>query len=209
VASFQRPDPGITAVELFESWLPQAFVAAGCKAPPDAPEVRITLSGTGGGEWTVSAQGTTLSVIATSAGRKPGGRDPDVWLRQPTADFLAAFAQDADLPELLPDGWGPLDLLFLDPRDVGLIRQISGRLLVEIQGKRRRRWGLDIAVGKAGLAAGRPRATVRLDGATYDGLRRGTMPPLQALLERKITVEGDRALAMQALVLLGSRLGRG
>jgi hypothetical protein len=34
------------------------------------------------------------------------------------------------------------------------------------------------------------------------------MPPLQALLQGKIGVDGDRALAMQALILLGSRLGR-
>ena len=50
---------------------------------------------------------------------------------------------------------------------------------------------------------------MRVDGATYDGLQDGTLPPLQALLERKVTVEGDRALAMQALMLLGARLTRG
>ena len=48
-----------------------------------------------------------------------------------------------------------------------------------------------------------------MDGATYDGLRDGSLPPLRALLERKVTVDGDRALAMQALMLLGSRLSRG
>jgi hypothetical protein len=202
---FARPPAGITAAAFFESWLPEAYAAAGSVAPSDAPAVRVTLSGAGGGEWTVAAAAETLTV-RPAAGSKA---TPDVWLRQSTADFLAAFSSDPDLPDLLPPGWGPLDLLFLDPRDVTLVRQISGRLLVEISGKRRRRWALDIAVGKVGMAAGRPRATVRLDAPTYDGLRSGTMPPLQALLERKIAVEGDRALAMQALILLGSRLGRG
>ena len=210
MGSFERPDPAITAAAFFAAWLPEAYTASGSVAPADAPIVRVTLGGAGGGEWTIVADGDALTVTpSASGGGKPAPAAPDVWLRQSTADFLAAFASDPDLPELLPAGWGPLHLLFLDPRDVTLIRQIAGRLLVEIAGKRRRRWAIDIAVGKAGMAAGRPRATVRLDGATYDGLRRGTMPPLQALLERKIAVDGDRALAMQALLLLGSRLGRG
>jgi hypothetical protein len=132
-----------------------------------------------------------------------------VWIRQSAADFTAAFGGDPDLPELLPAGWGPLDLLFLDPQDIELLRQIDGRLLVELSGRRRRRWALDLATGKNGLQAGRARATVRVDGATYDGLRDGSLPPLRALLERKVTVDGDRALAMQALMLLGSRLSRG
>jgi hypothetical protein len=124
------------------------------------------------------------------------------------ADFLATLLGEVDLPRLLPVGTHPLELLFLDPRDRDLLRQIDGRLVVEVLGRRRRRWGLDLATGKAGLTAGRARCTVRVDADTYDGLRDGKLPPLQALLERKIAVEGDRALAMQALMLLASRLSR-
>jgi hypothetical protein len=109
---------------------------------------------------------------------------------------------------LFPDNFGPLDLLFLDPQDVELVKQIDGRLALELEGKRRRRWRLDLATGKSGFSAGRARATVRVDAATYEGLRAGTVAPLKALLERRIVVEGDRALAMQALLLLGARLGR-
>jgi hypothetical protein len=201
----RRPPAGITAPEFFETWLPDAFAGEGCVAPDDAPRVRVTLSGPGGGAWAIIAEGSRLTV-APEAARTDG--TADVWIRQATPDFLATFARDVDLPELLPPGWSPLDLLFLDPRDVVLVRQISGRILVELAGKRRRRWALDIAIGAAGLAAGRPRATVRIDGATYEGLRNRTVAPLQALLERKIAVEGDRALAMQAMLLMGSRLGR-
>jgi hypothetical protein len=210
VSAFDRPAPDITAPAFFEAWLPEAYQASSTVAPDDAPSVRVTLAGAGGGEWTIVADGDALTVTPSPTGSARSAlAPPDVWLRQTAGDFLAAFASDPDLPELLPAGWGPLHLLFLDPRDVTLIRQIAGRLVVEIAGKRRRRWAIDIAVGKVGMAAGRPRATVRVDGTTYDGLRRGTVPPLQALLERKISVEGDRALAMQALLLLGSRLGRG
>jgi hypothetical protein len=203
-----RPPAGIAAPEFFERWLPEAYAAAGCEAPADPPRVRVTLSGAGGGDWHVLVGGEGLSIAAADPSPRTREPAPEVWLRQSAADFLAAFSSDPDLPELLPPGWGPLDLLFLDPRDVTLVRQIGGRFLVEVLGKRRRRWALDISLGKAGIAAGRARATVRIDGATYDGLRKGSLPPLQALLEGKIAVEGDRALSMQALMLLGTRLSR-
>jgi hypothetical protein len=210
-AVVERPPPGASPADFFERWLPQAFAAGGAEAPPDAPLVRVSLSGADGGEWELQAQGTELRVKQNPVGpraRSQTGPMPGLWIRQSVPDFLAAFEQDPDLPELLPAGWGPLDILFLDHRDVDLVKQIDGRLLVELNGRRRRRWALDLATGKAGLAAGRPRATVRVDGPTYEGLKDGSLPPLKALLERKVTVDGDRALAMQALMLLGSRLSR-
>jgi hypothetical protein len=206
----ERPPPGTSPEDFFERWLPDTFAAGDAEAPPDAPLVRVSLSGTGGGEWELQAHGKLLRVAQNPVGprARTSGPTPGLWIRQSVPDFLAAFEQDPDLPELLPPSWGPLDILFLDHRDVDLIKQIDGRLLVELNGKRRRRWALDLATGKAGLAAGRPRATVRVDGATYEGLKDGSLPPLKALLERKVTVDGDRALAMQALMLLGSRLAR-
>jgi hypothetical protein len=206
-----RPAPGTTPAEFFERWLPDAFASGASEAPADAPLVRVSLSGAAGGEWELQARGRQLTVAAVAVGpraRSDGRPPPGLWIRQSVPDFLAAFEVDPDLPELLPAGWGPLDLLFIDDRDVQLLRQIDGRLLVELNGRRRRRWALDLATGKAGINAGRPRATVRVDAATYEGLKDGSLPPLKALLERKVTVEGDRALAMQALMLLGSRLAR-
>jgi hypothetical protein len=75
-------------------------------------------------------------------------------------------------------------------------------------GKRRRRWTLDLAFGKDGINAGRARATVQIDGTTYDGLRTRTMAPMQALLGGKVKIDGDRTLAMKALMLTAQRLGR-
>jgi hypothetical protein len=201
-----HPPAGISAQDFFESWLADAYLASGRRAPDDAPVVRVTLSGEGGGQWVIKVQDTDMTVLTGDAA--PGGEAPGVWIRQKTADFLATFAGDPDLPQLFPDNFGPLDLLFLDPQDVDLIKQIDGRLALELTGRRRRRWGLDLAAGKNGLAAGRPRATVKLDAATYDGLRDKSIPPLKALLERRIVIDGDRALAMQALLLLGARLAR-
>jgi hypothetical protein len=202
----RRPPADITPAAFFESWLPAAYLGAGARPPEDRWTVAVTLSGEGGGHWDLEPADRRLEV-RPQAGR-PSAPQANVWLRQSTPDFLAALVGDPDLPELLPPEMDPLELLFLDARDRDLVRQIDGRLLVEVMGRRRRRWALDLAAGKAGFSAGRPRATVRVDAATYDGLRDGKLPPLQALLERKLAVEGDRALAMQALVLLASRLSR-
>ena len=203
----RRPPAGLSPAEILQDWLPQAFLAAGCAALPDAPGVRITLGGAGGGDWLVVAAPGGVTVTALAA-QKRGPFGVDVWLRQRDVDFTATLIKDPDLPELLPIHWTPLDFLFLDPRDVELLRQIDGRLAVELTGQRRRRWVLDLAMGKAGLTAGRPRATVKVSGSTYEDLKTGRLPPLKALLERKISVDGDRALAMQGLLLLSTRLAR-
>jgi hypothetical protein len=165
--------------------------------------VRASISGAGGGAWELQAREAALAV------ETPGREPPDVWIRQSTADLLAAVSvPDPDLPALLPPEWSPLDMLFLDPRDVDLLRQVSGRIAVEVEGRRRRRWALDVSFGPAGMAAGRPRTTVRLDGATFEGLRTRAIPPMQPLLDGRIKIDGDRALAMQLVLLLGSRLSR-
>jgi hypothetical protein len=204
-----HPPPGTTPGAFFETWLPAALAASGRKLATDAPAVRVTLSGPEGGEWRIHAASEGLIV----APQPPTVRRPDdellgVWLRQSAPDFVASFAGDPDLPDLLPAGWTPLDLLFLDDRDVDMARQIAGRILLEIHGRRRRRWSLDVAFGKEGLTAGRPRATVQIDGTTYDGLRTRTIAPMQALLAGKVKVEGDRALAGKALMLVAARLTR-
>jgi len=190
----------------FESWLPQAFaqfVAAGHPAPAQGIRVRATLAGPDGGTWDLEPRDGALQVA-------PQGKDkPAVWIRQTVADFRSALEGDPDLPEVIPPGWSALDLLFLDPRDRELLAQIDGRALLEINGKRRRRWALDVAFGATGVEAGRPRATVRVDGETFADVRDGRIPPMQPLLNGKLKLEGDRSLAMQLLLLLGSRLARG
>src|SRR5262249_54230262 len=139
----------------------------------------------------------------------PGREAPDVWVRQSAADLRTALgAPDPDLPVLIPPGWSALDLLFLDPRDVEMLRQVSGRVALALEGRRRRRRAVDVGFGPAGVAAGRPRATVRVDGATFDGLRTGAIPPMQPLFDGRLKLDGDRALAMQLMLLLGSRLAR-
>src|SRR5260370_1036522 len=125
------------------------------------------------------------------------------WDRPPTGIAVADFFRDS-----LPPGWRVLALLFLAPRDIELLRRVPGRFRVEVAGRRRRRWAFAVGFGPAGVSAGRPRSTIRLDGATFEGLRSGALPPMQPLLDGRLKLEGDRALAMQLLLLLGSPLTR-
>jgi hypothetical protein len=200
-----RPPGDLSAPAFFETWLPEAFTRSGRRGAAGAPAVRVTLSGEGGGDWWVRA-GEDGLVVEALAARKT--IEVDVWLRQSAADFLSTFSAGPDLPELLPPGWNALDLLFLDERDVALLEQMSGRIALEIAGRRRRRWTLDLSFAKEGVGAGRPRAVVQLDAATYDGLRTKTVAPMQALLGGKVKIEGDRSLAMKALMLVAARLAR-
>ena len=201
--SWDRPPPEIEVTAFFEQWLPAAFAKSGRRGPLEGPVVRASISGEGGGAWDLLVREDELTVSA------PGREPPDVWVRQSVADLRAAVgAPDPDLPTLIPPGWSALDLLFLDPRDVEMMRQVSGRVALELAGKRRRRWTVDVGFGAAGVTAGRPRSVVRVDGATFEGLRTGAIPPLQPLFDGRLKIEGDRALAMQLLLLLGSRLAR-
>jgi hypothetical protein len=201
--NWDRPPADIALPELFERWLPAAFAATGQRAPAGTPVLRVSVSGAGGGAWELALDGAELRVAP------PGREPPDIWLRLSLADVRVALgAADSDLPEIVPAGWSARHILIVDPRDVDLVKQVSGRVLVEIEGRRRRRFAVDAGFGKAGVSAGRPRTTVRLDAPTFEGLRSGAIPPMQPLVDGRLKIEGDRALAMQLLLLVGSRLGR-
>ena len=122
--NWDRPPPDIAVAELFERWLPEAFAAAGQRAPAGAPMVRVSISGAGGGTWEVRADGASLSVAprGTRAARhldSPVGRRP----ARRAGRARRGSARRCCRPE-----WSARDLLFADPRDVDLVRQISGRL---------------------------------------------------------------------------------
>lgn len=211
-ASALQPPPGLSPTDLLTRWLPEALATAGLRPPPDAPVVRISLSGPDGGEWTLRATDDGLQIDArppmAARGKRDDAATPDLWIRQSVADFQATLDPGPDLPALLPPGWSVLDLLFVDPRDADLVRQVDGRAVIEIEGRRRRRWSLDASFGPSGVSAGRARTTIRVDGATFESLTRGEKAPLQALLEGRVKIEGDRTLATKLLLVVASRLGR-
>lgn len=195
-------------MQVIEDWLPQAFAASSRRLPPDSPSVRATLSGPGGGDWHLQAGEDGLHVQARAPGRWPEDEEPHIWLRQSALDFQAIFHLDPDLPELLPDGACLVDLLCLEGNTLDLVHQLDGRIRVEIEGRRRRRWTLDVAFGRAGRRAGQPRSTVRIDSHTCEKLASGELAPLQALLGGKLVLQGDRTLALQVLTAFAGKLGR-
>jgi len=199
---WERPPHGTSVEDFFQTWLPAAYEAAGLRAPDNAPVVRASVTGVGGGVWDLRATEDTL--LTGPPAREP----PGIWVRQKVEDFRATFDGDPDLPALLPPGWSALDMLFLDAREADALRSVQGRIVLELEGRRARRWSLDVGFGKTGVSAGRPRTTVRVDGATFEGIQSGAIPPLQPLLDGRLKLEGDRALAMQLLLLLGGRLAR-
>ena len=207
MSGWSRPPLDLTADQIIESWLPAAFEAASRRPPPDSPSVRVTLSGTGGGDWDICATDESLTVNRRPPGPQRGSHsngDNDIWLRQSAADFLALLRDDPDLPALLQPEVGVMDLLCVDEGKVDLLAKIDGRLSFEIEGRRRRRWAIDVAFGPSGMRAGRPRSTVRVDSRTCEELSQGTLAPLQALLAGRLQIEGDRALVMQVVMLVGA-----
>jgi hypothetical protein len=203
MGEWNRPPLELAAGQIIESWLPRAYAAAPRRLPPDSPSVRVTLSGQGGGDWDLCASEEALSVERRPPGPQRGS-NPDIWIRQSVADFLALLRDDPDLPALLQPDADVMDLLCVDEGKIGLLAQIDGRISFEIEGRRRRRWAIDVAFGPSGMRAGRPRSTVRADSRTCEELSSGTLGPVPALLAGRLQVEGDRALVMQVVTLVGA-----
>ena len=133
--------------------------------------------------------------------------EPDIRVRQPAADFLAVIFPNDDLFELLPASIDVVDLLCAESQEMELLQKLDGRIKFELEGKRRRRWYVDVSLGRSGMMAGRPRTIVTIDAGTCEKLAARTVNPLQALLAGRLRVDGDKALAMQVLMLVATRTG--
>jgi hypothetical protein len=172
-----------------------------------SPCLRLSLSGPDGGEWDMRIFDGVLFVDRSQATIGVRREDPDVWIRQSAADFLAVIFPSDDLFELLPPSIDVVDLLGAESQELELLQKLEGRIRFELEGKRRRRWCVDVALGRSGMMAGRPRTTVIIDAATCEKLAARTVNPLQALLAGRLRVDGDKALAMQVLMLVATRTG--
>ncbi len=202
-----RPPAGSGAVAIIESWLPGVFSDAVKTCQGSSPYVRLSLSGPEGGEWDLRVSDGALFVNRCQATIGVRREDPDIWVRQPAADFLAVIFPSDDLFELLPASVDMVDLLCAEAQEMELLQRLEGRIKFELEGKRRRRWCVDIAFGRSGMMAGRPRTTVIVDAGTCEKLAARAVNPLQALLAGRLRVDGDKALAMQVLMLAATRTG--
>ena len=203
----RRPPVGADAAAILESWLPEVFASADKPWEGTSPRLRLSLSGSDGGDWELQvADGrlATARVVRVLGARPP---DPDIWIRMSAADFLAVPFPSADLIEFLPADQDLVDLLFAQAEDMELVGKLVGRIKFELEGRRHRRWSVDAAFGESGVRAGRPRTTVSIDSSTCEKLAERSLTPLQALLAGRLRVDGDRVLAMQVLMLVASRMG--
>lgn len=188
-----------------ESWLPEIFSAASKKWESTSPCLRLSLSGSG--EWELQILDGQLEVERLAPSRGVRREDPDIWIRMSTADFLAVLFPSEDLLEFLPESANIADLFFAEAQDMEILGKLDGRIKFELEGRRRRRWSVDVAFGLPGMRAGRPRTTVSIDSGTCEKLASRALSPLQALLAGRLRVEGDRTLAMQVLMLAATCMG--
>jgi hypothetical protein len=202
-----RPSAASAPAEILESWLPAQFAKAERKAEVRSPRLRLSLSGSDGGEWDFQVQDGELAVARRVRTAHLRGDDPEVWIRQSVTDFLAVIFPHQDLFELLPATADMVELLAPDSEEMELLGKLDGRIKFELEGRRRRRWAVDAAFGRAGMLAGRPRTVVTIDAGTCEKLAARTMNPLQALLAGRLRVEGDKTFAMQVLMLVATRIG--
>jgi hypothetical protein len=206
-SSPSRPAPTSAPAEILESWLPAQFRALARKPEGRSPRVRLSLSGPDGGEWDLQVEEGELAVARRVRRLHLHGDEPDVWIRQSVADFLAVLFPDEDLFELLPASADVAQLLSPESQEMELFERLDGRIKFELEGRRRRRWAVDAAFGRSGMLAGRPRTTVLVDRGVCEKLAARTMNPVQALLSGRLRVEGDKTFAMQVLMLTATRLG--
>ena len=172
-----------------------------------SPRLRLSLSGAEGGEWNLQIADGALVVRRCTRTIGPRHDDPDIWIRQSAADFLAVIFPSEDLFELMPSTMDVVELLRPDSQEMELLEKLDGRIKFELEGRRRRRWSVDAAFGRAGMLAGRPRTTVNIDAGTCEKLAARTLNPLQALLAGRLRVDGDKTFAMQVLMLVATRIG--
>lgn len=202
-----RPPDASGPGQIIESWLPTVFAAAAHKPDGSSPRLRLSLSGSEGGEWDLQIQDGELAVARRVRTMHARGDDPDVWIRQSATDFLAVIFPHEDLFQFLPASADVVELLSPESQEMELLRKLDGRIEFELEGRRRRRWAVDAAFGRSGMLAGRPRTTVIIDSGTCEKLANRTMNPLQALLAGRLRVEGDKTFAMQVLMLVATRIG--
>jgi hypothetical protein len=202
-----RPPADARAAAIIESWLPEVFSSAGRAVEGTSPRLRMSLSGAEGGEWNLQIADGALVVRRCTRTIGPRRDDPDIWIRQSAADFLAVIFPSEDLFELVPSTIDVVELLRPDSQEMELLEKLDGRIKFELEGRRRRRWSVDAAFGRAGMLAGRPRTTVSIDAGTCEKLAARTLNPLQALLAGRLRVDGDKTFAMQVLMLVATRIG--
>jgi len=151
--------------------------------------IRVDVGGDGGGTFFLNIEGGRME--AGDAATQP----PFLTMRQDRASFDALVAEVGDSAMALLGGLtGLTGGMHLTRGRVDNLSGIGGSVGLAVEGE----GGFEI-VSHFGTdpAPSEPAATIRIDTATYAGLRSGELSAPSAFMEGKIRVDGDMQLAMQ------------
>ena len=173
-------------------------------APPtaSAEKTQITLTGDGGGEWTMGFEGGRLRC-------QPGTTDgPPVHITATVEDWRELVAGDLRDEVKKATGVGALDPtkiseLYESADKVEQIKAIVGDMAVEVvntDAGKTHRWL--VATGGAEVKAGEPSTTVSVDFGDFIDMATGKENPQQAFFTGKIRIDGDMKFLMQLFGVL-------
>lgn len=180
------PPAGISPEEFFDTWLPGEFARVRAAAP-DAPTAdivaNITLTGDGGGTWSIESKGADVVITAGAHAA------PNAVLTLSAEDFAAVVDRDGGL---VPPSAGGANVLLAGPL-ANQAKTVKGQLSFAIDGYKGRRWQATLVLGGATA----PAATISVGYDTYQQMLDGSLPAPQAYFTGKILLEGDTAFALQ------------
>jgi len=200
--SLNRPPADIAPAEFFESWLPAEYerldalrVEKSLPAPPNIT-VAVTLTGEGGGVW-------TLAVVDQKLGVTPGdSAEIDLGFSLALKDWRALIAGDGGDDDLLPSEGSMADALLVGTQIHESLQDVRGTIRFELTGFKGGTWATEVAFG----GAAEPQATLSIDAETYAQMRTGALPAPQAYFSGKILISGDTNLAMQVGMALMAKM---
>ncbi len=189
MTAINRPPSDITPKEFFENFVPKEFerVAAASAASSPDMSAEVTLSGDGGGTWTLALSGGKLNVTAGAAD------SPDVAVTQSVEDWRAITVGGDGGPDLTPPDGISIEHWFVNPAIQQALRDAKGTLRFEIPGFGDRTFSATLMFH----GAAEPTATISVDADTVAQMRDGSLPAPQAFFAGKIEISGDSAFAMQ------------
>jgi hypothetical protein len=193
-----RPPRDITADGFFRDWLPGVFASEFGAGKRTASEVTVAvhLEGEGGGDWTLDVRDGVLSL------RDGGeGMSPLVTLRQTVQNWRALAVGEPGSVDLAPPQASPLDVLFVDPASRQIMQAVRGTLRFEVENYNQRTWWMLVKFGQQAWADP-PDATITLDAETYAQMLSRELSPPEAYFAGKISLDGDRQLALQLAVAM-------
>jgi putative sterol carrier protein len=193
---FEIP-PGTTLRSLVTKVFPETHAKlVPAAAGADAFTIVLALEGLeGGGSFTADVKGGTVTV------REEEARQRHVW--------VCARAEDAErflgdwsgakrfVPKFVPGG----DLVLMsDPRILKRLAMVSGKIELALTDFEGERVAMTVALGAAAKKTIDPEGadvTVEATVAVFEELLAGTIAPEDAIAEGRVTVKGNKLLAMQ------------